>query len=425
MQSHALYILIILIFTFFQSTNSQESKDSTGKVDIFPLPVIGYSEDRGIKYGGMLGLYHYSKDQPKSEYRNKLEIEASRSTKGNHYYSLEHQYRNLPKGFKLFNYIIYDKNNTARFFGFNSQTPIMQGQDFDRAYFSFNRQTFKVSNKFHLLIIPRHHIYLTGGLIYYNANISPTNLEKLPATYSNDTTTLFDEYIKHLIIPKDEVNGGQSLYAQAGLLIDNRERPVNPQRGYFSEIIFIAGQTDHTINKNFIKASFTHQHYLPLIKNRLTGAIRMSYQPLLDGKLPYYMLPVFYSSIQNIEELGGENTLRGMNQNRILSDGFLLSNLELRLSLWDHTLFNYAYQTFLVLFSDIGLITQEYNYPQHLLPPTIKQNISSNQSPYYQTIGAGAYVVIRENMVAKADIGKEIDAPYPNWYISTGMRFLF
>lgn len=425
MQHLPLFIQIILIFIVYLPAHTQENKDSTGKIDIFPLPVIGYSEDRGFKYGGMFTLYHYSKKQPKPEYRNKLEIEAGRSTKGNHYYSLEHQYRNLPKGFKLFNNISYNKNNSARFFGFNSQTPIMQGQDFDRAYFSFNQQKFNISSKFHLSIIPQHQIYFTGGLTYYNTEISQTNLEDLPASFSNDTITLFEEYINYSIIPKKEVNGGKSLYAQAGLLIDKRERPVNPQRGFLSEVILIAGQTGHSMNKNFIKASFTHQHYLPLIKNRLTGAIRMSYQPLLSGKLTYYMLPVFYSSIQNIEGLGGENTLRGMNQNRILSDGFLLSNLELRLRLWDHTLFNYDYQAFLVLFSDIGLITQEYLYPYHQLPHAIKQNIPQDQSPYYQTIGAGAYVVIRKNMVAKADIGKEIDAPYPNWYISTGMRFLF
>ncbi len=103
---------------------------------------------------------------------------------------------------------------------------------------------------------------------------------------------------------------------------------------------------------------------LHLIENDLSFAYRLGYQTSLSGEVPFfYQSQVITSRLtgSSSEGLGGAQTLRGVMKNRVIGDGFILGNAELRWKPFYFKLFNQDCYLGLNLFYDLGMVTKTYH----------------------------------------------------------------
>ena len=109
------------------------------------------------------------------------------------------------------------------------------------------------------------------------------------------------------------------------------------------------------------------------------------------------------SSIKDQIGLGGGKTIRGINRNRVVGEGFLYGNAELR---WKPVHFNWINQNFyigLVGFFDFGQIVQNVDLVSRVSSSDIlTQNEYFNldeDDKLHTSYGAGLRVVMNENFI--------------------------
>jgi hypothetical protein len=125
--------------------------------------------------------------------------------------------------------------------------------------------------------------------------------------------------------------------------------------------------------------------------------------------------------------------LRGVLRNRVIGDGFIMGNLELR---WKPVYFKFLKQDcYLGIsgFYDFGVVTKKIEMPSDLLTRFIASYPAESYANYFnpgaeklhQSAGISIMPVMNNNFVIAVDIGKAFNAQDGNIGFSIGLNYLF
>lgn len=415
--------LLLLSTAFLMMSTALKAQESRQVVktgyNFGPLPVVAYDADKGLQLGAVIQLFNFGDGSNYPNYNSKLYVEGSFFTKGSQLYQLRYDNKTLIPNVRWSSSFRATIDKAYDFYGFNgyesyyNHARIQDGKDGKNFLYSpfyrLARNEFMFKSDF-LGRITDHLQWEAGLFAYYHKvgsiDYESINKNKKPEeVYPDDMPTLFDIYKRAGVITEKEAEGGFSSGLRAGLVFDTRDKEGAPSRGIWAEGHFTAALPG--ISKNpYYRYSFTWRHYLPLVKqDKLTFAYRLNYEGTF-GDAPFYALP--YMTVmgekQDLEGLGGFNTVRGVMRSRVWGLDAATYNLELR---WRFVKFLVGKQNIalgLNLFSDGTMVTNGKdltNLKSWVGTPVLGRE---KDLPHI-TFGAGFRFIMNENFIIAADYG--------------------
>ena len=384
-----------------------------------PLPVVAFDADKGLQLGAVVQLFNFGDGSNYPNYNSKLYLEASFFTKGSQLYQLRYDNKTLIPNVRWSSSFRATIDKAYDFYGFNGYESyydyarIQDGKDGESFIFSpfyrLARNEFMFKSDF-LGRITDNLQWEAGIFAYYHKigsiDYASINKNKKPEeAYPEDMPTLFDIYKQAGVITENEAEGGFSSGLRAGLVYDTRDKEGAPSSGIWAEGHFTAAIPG--ISKNpYYRYSLTWRHYLPIVKqDRLTFAYRLNYEGTF-GDAPFYALP--YMTVmgekQDLEGLGGFNTVRGVMRSRVWGLDAATYNLEFR---WRFVKFLVGKQNIalgLNLFSD-GTMTTKGKDLSGLKSWVSTPVLGKEKDLPHVTLGAGFRFIMNENFIIAVDYG--------------------
>ncbi len=430
--------MLVLVFLSV-SVFSQQKYDTPLKVDkrqnrkgwfIFPLPIVSYNSDIGLKIGGMVNLYDYGKGKVYPDYKHLIYLQATYSSKNSGVFRIMYDSDKLlkinGKPLRVTAEVNYSIDGGLNFYGFNGYESNFGKKYIDphspayitRLYYKINR---KLLNLYLSLQgnIAKEKLRWFLGFTSLNYNIKKAQRNKLSIKEKHlpDTTTLYEDYVKYGLIRESEAKGGLINFINVGLVFDNRDIKANANKGFWDEIILYSNPAFFTDKSyKFISLSAIHRQYITLIKKKLTFAYRLGAKMLLAGRQPFFFTSYMVSSFTAGEDhdgLGGATTLRGVNRNRIMANGTAYGNFCFRYKFWKFGFMGNPSYLALNAFMDIGQSIQDFP-----TEATIKQIMEkdypgryfykSSDKPHI-SFGGGVHFAMSENFVLKINAGRSIN----------------
>jgi outer membrane protein assembly factor BamA len=397
-----------------------------------PLPVVGYDADLGFQYGVCCDIFNYGDGSRYPKYNYKFNVEASRYTKGSGVFRFYSDMPYVVKDTKLFFDVTYFYAKKYEFFGFNGfETGIFDPNtdylpdtvSIKSGYHFINRNQFRFVGSMQRPFFGVPNLNWTAGLAYYNTKVSTLDTIKMP-DYAGQSS-LYENYVESGIIKEDEATGGNTTQIRLGLLYDSRDHNSDPTRGIYAEATLV-GAPDFIDRKGYSNLSFTFlwRHYVPLYKDKLTFAYRLGAQNRIAGKTPWYMInnlnTMFFQKMYT-EGLGGAVTMRGVNRNGVIGEGFAFANVELRWRIVGFKFINQNWQVALNPFFDAGMVTQKFreddminaqkDYEASLLEGQRAEKIyySGEKESVHMAAGCGLKLIMNRNLIVSVDVGKALD----------------
>ena len=422
------YALIIAALLLSISAFSQKKEIIKKGWNFGPLPVVGYDGDLGFQYGVCCDIFNYGDGTRYPRYNYKFNVEASRYTKGSGVFRFYSDMPYVVKDTKLFFDITYFYAKKYEFFGFNGfeasgfdpyssflfGTP--SSDEVKSGYHFINRNQFRFVGSMQRPFFNVPNLYWTAGLAYYNTKVNRINLEGY-----EDQVTLYENYVANDIIKEDEANGGNTTQIRLGMIYDSRDHNSDPTRGIYAEATLV-GAPDLIDRKGYGNLSYTFlwRQYIPLYKDKLTLAYRLGAQNRLAGKTPWYMInnlnTMFFQKMYT-EGLGGSVTMRGVNRNGVLGEGFAFGNVELRWRIVGFQFINQNWQVALNPFFDAGMVTQKYRETEMMnadnggviLHDHAFDSYSGEKENVHMAAGCGLKLIMNRNLIVSAEMGRALD----------------
>ena len=411
-----------------------------------PLPVVGYDADLGFQYGVCCDIFNYGDGSRYPRYNYKFNVEASRYTKGSGVFRF---YSDLPyvvKDTKLFFDLTYFYANKYEFFGFNGyesptydpvveQAHLINPDTLDKkiksGYHFIDRNQLRFVGSMQRPISGEPNLNWTVGLGYYYTTVRPIDTIKMH-NYVDQPATLYENYVSTGIIKKEEAKGGHTGQLRLGMVYDSRDHNSDPTRGVYAEGTLVGAfnidnNTDYEIKdrtKFNLSCTFLWRHYIPLYKDKLTLAYRLGAQNRIVGETPWYMInnlnTMFFQKMYT-EGLGGAVTMRGVNRNGVLGEGFAFGNLELRWRIVNFKFINQNWTVGLNPFFDAGIVTQQYREREMIqaqedyeasVPEGEKVEkiyYSGDKEGVHMSAGCGFKLIMNRNLIVSVDVGRAID----------------
>lgn len=396
-----------------------------------PLPVVGFDSDLGFQYGLCCDIFNYGDGTNYPQYDYKINVEASTYTKGSSVLRTYGDFKTLIPDGKLFFDVTYFNAPKFGFYGYNGYA---QEYDPDLIYwnsgatFDPNAKTgynYMSRNQFRALASVRKTI--TGdlswaaGIAFYHITTGDLKLKDYQGQQ-----TLYDIYSLAGLIRPDEKDGGNVTQFRAGLVYDSRDHDSDPTNGQNIELSLV--YAPDFIDANGYSNLGLHlsvSEFLPVYSDRLTLAVRGLVQTKLWGEIPYYFTnninSMFFRKMYT-EGLGGNASVRGLNRNGVLSDGFLMLNTELRWRIYDFKFINQNWQIATNPFFDMGQILQPYRLEEQ----KNKGLYSGGETRPHFTAGLGIKLVMNHNMVVSFEGGKPFDKnDGTGLWTNIGFNYLF
>jgi outer membrane protein assembly factor BamA len=294
-----LFTLLLIMFCL-NATKAQQDSLSKSQYELFPI--INYDSDAGFGYGAKGFLYNFL------DAKESFDLTLYNSTKGERWYrfvfSLQDFERRQGTAYPLAVDLIidYDKWLNYRYYGveyFNNRDNLVE-------YETYTREPFEIS-----AIISRgftEKLIASTGIKY--RTISSYNFD--PNGELIKTNGNFN---------KPYIN---TLSLLTTLRWDSRNSFINPDNGVVAQLdVEYAPELSFT-HEHYLKFGLTLQTYFTLFMPKIILASRIVGQIILPNNVPIQLqLPI-----------GGNNTLRGLPQDRYLSASTLLTNNELRFPIW-------------------------------------------------------------------------------------------
>ncbi len=401
------------------------------------IPALAFDADQGVKYGGVINLFDHGTKKTPPEYEQHLFIRLTNSTGGslNALFLLESE--SLFRYARFLGEITYIRDNYLKFFGFNGRNAIFheaftrEGDELfiQRSYYAHERNLFRLRLDYQHYIRNKHFRLLTGiqhnifgvNPIELQTNQSDNNLENNP----DEVGTLFHKYLQWKIIPEGEQNGGHVSLFSAGLIYDTRN-----DHCYCTDGIWIDGYVALSPglgeSRSFSKLILTYRQHRSFLNENLVLSLRVSSQQKLHGVIPFYMLPIYFDSRLSQDGLGGAFTLRGAMRNRIVSDGFVLGNIEAKFSLMDFYLLGQYFSSKMAFFFDMAFVTQPYHVDLSSVPSNFRsQYFQDIRQSTHHTFGPGLYIVFNRNNAITINYGFATDPQdgHGGFYIGSSLLF--
>ncbi len=445
------FIAIISFLVIYTLIRGQEKPDSTFTLtkkekqikgwSFAAIPAIAFETDIGFKYGAVLNLFDYGDGTIYPNYRHSIYLEWSRTTKGSGINQITYDSKYLIKGIRFTGDVSYFQEQSLDFYGFNGYQATYNHSFEDdnpnnplylsRMYYRIDRQLFRLTFDFLSLRKDKALQWVIGYGLYDN-NIGKVDINKLnegsdadkllPSV--SDTTSLFEKYKNWGIIPKGQENGGTTQLLKFGVVYDTRDNEPNPMRGIWSEALLLLSPSIIGNKYNYAQFAISHRQYFTLKKEVLNLACRVAYQGKIAGEIPFYMLPFLYASNKPTRDgLGGAKTVRGVLRNRLVGEGMLCGNFELRWKFIRTSLFKQNFYIALSAFTDIGQVIQPYHFNKSNIP--LDYNIDSNNEKLHIGYGSSLHFVLNSNFVLNFTYGKANDAQDGNSAFYINLNYLF
>ena len=414
-----------------------------------PLPVVSYDSDLGLQVGALVKFLNYGDGSRYPTYNDKLYVEASWFLKGSGIFRVYYDSDRLIKGIRTSIDVSYIPDQLFKFFGFNGYEAVYNADWEDdenpvyksRAFYRYKRKFFRAKVDFQGSIVKPHLRWLAGA-DFYSFTINPVDIDHLNDGKPDDkqlpdTIGLYQQYIDWNILTPNEADGGMLTAFKLGLVYDSRDNEFFPTKGIWSEILFIgAPKFTSNMEQGFSKISIIHRQYIPLVKKQLIFVYRLGLQSRIAGHVPYYAQGLMFYSIMTgayNEGLGGGGTIRGAQRNRIVGDGFVYGNFELR---WRSPQFYFikGHRTIgISAFFDTGRDIQFVDVQDVVNNETIVYPEGETEADYFNfggekfhnTFGAGLYLWVSPNFIISADYGRALNRQdgVDGFYI--GINYLF
>ena len=280
-------------------------------------------------------------------------------------------------------------------------------------------------NQFRALVSVRKTIVdnlsAAAGLAYYNISTSRLKLKDYEGQ-----PTLYDKYRDEQLIRDDEKDGGNVTQLRAGLVYDSRNHDSDPTRGENIELSLV--YSPDLIDGNGYSNLGLHlsmSQFLPVFTERLTFAYRALVQANLSGEIPYYFTnninSMFFRKMYT-EGVGGNASVRGLNRNGVLGNGFLILNVEMRWRIYDFKFINQNWQIATNPFFDAGKILQPYRLDEQ---KAVNLYSGDEMAPHY-TAGLGIKLVMNHNMIVSFEGGKPFSSnDGTGLWTNIGFNYLF
>ena len=309
-------------------------------------------------------------------------------------------------------------------------------------YFGMSRDMLRVLANFQGQITP--HLNWAAGINFWNWKVGDMRDNGYKKDGSNDKfyydkdNTLYRDYQRLGIIHGDEKNGGNALELNAGLVYDTRDIEAAPNHGIWAEAYLNGNVLEH----RYLKACVYFRHYIDIPIHIPAGdpvfAYRLAWQQTIAGETPLYMIqnnPLLVQRNMISEGFGSSNTIRGLRENRILTEGFAWMNTELRVKLVNFKLFNQFFYIAVNPFFDAGVITKPYRaaefeaaralniatyHPLDQLydPDRVKDIIYS--------AGAGLKIAMNQNFIVSVELAKCFYKPLDaGMWLGIGINYQF
>lgn len=442
MKKSLLLAVFIVLGVLAYSQESESSANTKTGWNVGGLPTITYNTDLGFQYGVLLNFFNYGDGKEYPKYLHNIYMEASRFTKGSAIYRISYDSEFLVPGIRITSDLAYLPDEAYDFYGFNGYQSVFNTSWQDdtsdgyksRMFYKYQNKTFRFKTDIQVPFKDDRFLGLVGiNLQSYNvATVDIARLNKGKDDDPNklpDVNTLYDEYVDWGIIPEQEKNGGFVPLLKAGLVFDTRDNEPNPMKGVWTEAFIFGAPKFLGAESNFVKVNFTHRQYFTLIERDLSLAYRVGYQGTVAGTTPfYYQTQIETSLMKDQTGLGGSKTIRGINRNRVVGDGFAYGNLELR---WKAVHFNWINQHFYIGlngFADLGQVIQPIkNDALTALTESGAYNdyFSTGKDKLHVSYGAGLRVVMNENFVISCDWGKAANPQDGSTGLYIGLNYLF
>jgi len=461
-----LLFVMIVLFSFSSALLAQENQNETPKKvkkgwNLGLLPSVAFDADLGFQYGVLTNIFNYGDGSKYPEYLHSIYLEAAYTTKRYGIFRFNYDSKYLIPNHRLTIDASYIPDAMCDFYGYNGYQSIYntnwhnskkftaaEGYE-SRAFYKFKRDMLRLSGDIQGTI--QNNWKWNVGLGFLNYTTGPVNLDVLNKGQDSldllpQIDELYDKYVKWKIFDQNEIHGGFHPYIRLGVVYDSRDRQSNASKGIYSNL-FLTYSSAFADKKEFnnIKLNAVYQHYIPLIKEKLTFAYRVGAQLLIAGKSPFYMdnyLNTLFLQRAMYEAIGGGNSTRGVLRSRVLADGFGYANFEFR---WKAFQFDIGKQHFYIGFNpfiDMGLVLQPNTLDETEVRAAIAQNdptfdiakldqyLNFDKASIYKphiSVGCGLKVAMNENFVVSVDwampLNEQDGAKKTNFYIKMGYLF--
>jgi hypothetical protein len=429
----------------------QEKKVKTGWRFGGALPAITYDSDLGFQYGALAEFFNYGDGSKYPDFLDHTYTEISRYTKGSGIYRFMYESNHLIPGIHLTSDLSYLPDQACPFYGFDGYESVYNKDWMDdssplyrtRMFYRFQRNQFRFKNDFQGKIAGDHIKWSAGFAFqdFMNSSVDINRLnkgksDKLPSV--TDEPGLFEKYQRLGLISPDEAKGGWVNTIKAGLMWDSRDNKPNPMKGLWEEIGVEMSPKFMANTWGFSRLYIIHRQYFTLIEKDLSFVYRLEYQSTISGDVPFFYQSQVITSMltgANNEGLGGSKTLRGILLDRVVGDGFVMGNFELR---WKPLYFKFLKQDcYMGLngFYDLGRVTKQIKGPPSNVLETRfattfpTENFSDYFKPgtenFHQSAGISVMVVYSQNFVIAIDLGKAFKEQDGNIGFSIGLNYLF
>lgn len=443
------YIIIISILILHHSAFAQQSKDSISATpkkekqikgwSFGAVPAIAFDSDIGFKYGAIVNLFDYGDGSIYPDYRHNIYLEWSRTTKGSGINEINYDTKSLIPGIRLTSDLSYLQEQALDFYGFNgyeaNYNHVYENNDkanasyLSRMFYRIQRNQLRFTVDLQSMETKKKLHWIAGYALFDNkisdVNIADLNKDRaandlLPAV--SDTTSLYTQYKKLGIIPIDQQNGGTTQLIKLGLVYDTRDNEPNPMKGMWTEALIQMAPSFIGNKYSFTQLCVTHRQYFTLINKIMNFAYRVSYQGKLSGDIPFYMLPLLFSSNRPPRDgLGGAKTLRGILRNRVVGDGMVYGNFEVRWKFLRTIIWGQNVYLALTGFTDVGRVVQKYKFNMDNVP----KDFISDQETFHVSYGSGMQIVLNANFIVNFSyaLAREAQDGSSGFYIN--LNYLF
>ena len=444
-------VISLLSIGFTYDLVGQENKVKTDSIKIKTgwnfgaIPTITFDTDQGFQYGAAVNFYNFGDGTSFPKYKHSLYFEISHFTKGSGIYRFYYDSESLLPGIQVTTDLSYLPDQAYDFYGFNGFESVLNktwedqnNPDYKtRMFYKYQQKIFRFKTDLQGKFSDSSFGWVAGFnlLDYKSASVDIAKLnkgksesDKLPPV--NLQPGLYEKYIQWGLISQQEASGGFIPELKGGIVFDTRDNKPNPMKGVWTEFVIAIIPKFLGAESGFSKLSVTHRQYFTLIKDDLSFGYRLNWQQTLNGHVPWYYQPQIISSVMtgaSSTGLGGAKNLRGIRRNRIVGDGYILGNMELR---WKFSRFKWINQNFYLAlnsFIDLGQVTKKIDTGNLNFPTSeiLSDYFNKEAEKFHTSYGAGLRVVMNYNFVIAMDYGIATNKQDGDSGVYIGLNYLF
>jgi len=439
-----LFVLLVL-FLQLSLLNVQAQTDSAEVKKGFTfgvLPAIAYDSDVGFRYGALTNLYWFGDGSQYPKYRHSLYAEWSKTTKGSGQTILRYDSEYLIPKVRMQLETSLFTEKALDFYGFNGAKSIFNADFSDqesgdnyisRAYYRYDRKQIMLKSDFWGEIIGKE-LRWYAGFQFNKIDIATVDVANINGDLATDDPDyldpsqklLYDKYVDWGLIKADQKEGGITTQLKLGFVYDTRDEEPNPTKGMWTEALVVLSPSFLGNDFAYSNLVLTHRQYIPIVENRLSAALRLSYQAKIGGETPFYMLPFYYSTFSTRDGLGGAKTIRGILRNRVVGESVGLGNAELRWKFFRGKFLGQNLYLALSSFLDAGMVLKEYELDlTGVDPDELAANFSTESERLHMAAGAGFHFVMNRNFIIAIDYGRALNEQDGASGLYIGLNFLY